>query len=540
MFWFSSEWHLSLWRVLNVIMRYYINIFFSVFLLSFLLISCQQQEEAFSSEVAVRMNVEMKEYGSFIYVTENYIWKQNDKISLFEASAGSSNVASPLSSGAAKALFTSSLSLPEDDNTVIGLYPHDAKVKVAEGNLTFEIPQLQNGSLISLQAGKTKAARKAYQASVLKLEPLYKVLNVWVDRRNSEICSIKVKASDGSPIAGQVSLDVDSWSQSAKATTVSVTLENPLDCSGGGVSIPVMVADTDLSGYIAEVTDKNGEVFTADMVTEGIYSNQKSYELGISQALFGSLSKSEAASMPSAGVKHMEVTMNTFWRGYTMEECYQRARSTKSIIDATKDLQVWSVHLPFSKELDISLTDDAARSENAAILTEMIRLAGEFGPKKLVLHPSSEPIADSDRAQRLRCAKESIGKLLPVAKEIGAQLCIENLPRTCLGRTSDEMRYLIEDYPEVMVCFDSNHLLIEDHASFFRNVGERIGTIHASDYDMSDERHWMPGQGIINWPIFLTSLMHYGYEGVFMTEVKGSYSAADVMNVYTNLICATK
>lgn len=521
-------------------MRYYINIFFSVFLLSFLLILCQQQEEAFSSEVAVRMNVEMKEYGSFIYVTENYIWKQNDKISLFEASAGSSNVASPLSSGAAKALFTSSLSLPEEDNTVIGLYPHDAKVKVAEGNLTFEIPQLQNGSLISLQAGKTKAARKAYQASVLKLEPLYKVLNVWVDRRNSEICSIKVKASDGSPIAGQVSLDVDSWSQSAKATTVSVTLENPLDCSGGGVSIPVMVADTDLSGYIAEVTDKNGEVFTADMVTEGIYSNQKSYELGISQALFGSLSKSEAASMPSAGVKHMEVTMNTFWRGYTMEECYQRARSTMSIIDATKDLQVWSVHLPFSKELDISLTDDAARSENVAILTEMIRLAGEFGPKKLVLHPSSEPIADSDRAQRLRCAKESIGKLLPVAKEIGAQLCIENLPRTCLGRTSDEMRYLIEDYPEVMVCFDSNHLLIEDHASFFRNVGERIGTIHASDYDMSDERHWMPGQGIINWPIFLTSLMHYGYEGVFMTEVKGSYSAADVMNVYTNLICATK
>ena len=71
-------------------------------------------------------------------------------------------------------------------------------------------------------------------------------------------------------------------------------------------------------------------------------------------------------------------------------------------------------------------------------------------------------------------------------------LCIENLPRTCLGRDSGELMRLIADYPEVMVCFDSNHLLKEEHAHFFEAVGNRIGTIHASDYDRKDERHWLP------------------------------------------------
>ena len=280
-----------------------------------------------------------------------------------------------------------------------------------------------------------------------------------------------------------------------------------------------------------------GDRFTTENVVEG-YVNDKelSYELGISQALFGGLSAAEAKSMVNAGVKHIEVTMNTFWRNHTDEECYSLARETKKLIDETPGLEVWSVHLPFSSTLDISVKDADARAENVDIMSKMIRLAGEFKPKKLVLHPSSEPISDGDRTTRLNNAKESIGKLLPVAKETGAQLCIENLPRTCLGRTSSEMWFLIQDYPEVMVCFDSNHLLIEEHNMFFGNVGTRIGTIHASDYDKVDERHWMPGLGVINWPSFLINLMHFGYDGVFMTEVKTG-TATEVANAYKNIIC---
>ena len=61
-------------------------------------------------------------------------------------------------------------------------------------------------------------------------------------------------------------------------------------------------------------------------------------------------------------------------------------------------------------------------------MAEMIELCAMFQPTCLVLHPSSEPIADSIRAQRIANASESIAYLKKYADRIGAQLCIENLP----------------------------------------------------------------------------------------------------------------
>ena len=152
--------------------------------------------------------------------------------------------------------------------------------------------------------------------------------------------------------------------------------------------------------------------------------------------------------------------------------------------------------------------------------------------------PSSEPIADEEREIRLQNSANSIGRLALSAKEIGAVLCIENLPRTCLGRDSGELMRLIADYPEVMVCFDSNHLLKEEHAHFFEAVGNRIGTIHASDYDRKDERHWLPGEGVIDWPDFLRRLQASGYKGVFMHEVRAGVNATpeNVVKAYKEVI----
>ena len=168
----------------------------------------------------------------------------------------------------------------------------------------------------------------------------------------------------------------------------------------------------------------------------------------------------------------------------------------------------------------------------------MIRLSAIFRPQRLVLHPSSEPISDGERETRLQNSANSIGRLALAAKEIGAVLCIENLPRTCLGRDSGEIMRLIGDFPEVMVCFDSNHLLQEEHARFFETVGSRIGTIHASDYDRRDERHWLPGEGVIDWPDFLRRLRASGYKGVFMHEVRAGENAtlANVVKAYKEVI----
>lgn len=508
-------------------------------LLSSAVVSCDHGENDTPAVEAVRLSAKMTTYSEVTFMQEAHIWESSDKVAVVTADTeGGPDVAGPISGGIPESFFLYSLTLKEDVSTIVGFFPHDCGVTLVDGRLSFRIPQEQDGRIAHMAAGKASYRRQTYEGGSMTLKPVFKIVPVWIERGNRSVSSIRLTAKDGSMISGSTYIDISDWTSSAMSAGVTVRLKEAADCRKGGVCVPVMVADSGTDTYIAEIATQEGDRFSIE-VTDNMARQDKEYELGISQALFGSLSKSEAASMVSVGVRYLEVTMNTFWRGYTTEECYSRARSTKELIDKTSGIEVWSVHLPFSGSLDISVTDDEARAANVQIMSEMIRLAGEFKPQKLVLHPSSEPIAEKDREARLRCSKESIGKLQQVAKEIGAELCIENLPRTCLGRTSDEIRYLIEDYPEVMVCFDSNHLLIETHDSFFRNVGERIGSIHASDYDLTDERHWMPGKGIINWPSFLTSLIHYGYEGIFMTEVKEG-TAAEVAASYKTVICKTE
>ena len=145
------------------------------------------------------------------------------------------------------------------------------------------------------------------------------------------------------------------------------------------------------------------------------------------------------------------------------------------------------------------------------------RLSAIFRPQRLVLHPGSRPVPEEERSERERCAANSICRLSLAAKEIGAVLCVENMPHS-IGRTSAEMLRLIGGCTEAMVCFDTNHLLLESHADFIGALGDRIATVHLSDYDGRDERHWLPGRGVIDWPDLCRRLRRTGYRGVYIFE----------------------
>ena len=104
-----------------------------------------------------------------------------------------------------------------------------------------------------------------------------------------------------------------------------------------------------------------------------------------------SMSPEEMAAAAKAGVEYVEIGISG--RG-TVAEIREKALHAKRMADEA-GLKVWSCHLPFSRKLDISVLNDSARMANLEFLTEMIAICGEVGPEKLVLHPSSEPIAGS-------------------------------------------------------------------------------------------------------------------------------------------------
>lgn len=244
--------------------------------------------------------------------------------------------------------------------------------------------------------------------------------------------------------------------------------------------------------------------------------------VGTSTALWGAIPAVEELRQARAdGVQWVEVAVNQCYRGVSNEEKYPRMKQIRERLDSA-GIRVWSVHLPFSRTLDISVLDDSLRAKNVAVQAKMIRWSCElYAPQRLVLHPSSEPIADSLREQRIGNAIASICALKKVADECGVELCIENLPRTCLGNTPEELVRIVDAVPGVGICFDTNHYTQGTIDRFIEVAGRRIRTLHISDYDFVNECHWLPYEGQIDWGAFLADLREKAaYDGVLMYEVK--------------------
>ena len=59
----------------------------------------------------------------------------------------------------------------------------------------------------------------------------------------------------------------------------------------------------------------------------------------------------------------------------------------------------------------------------------------------------------------------------------------------------------------------------EDYIKFIHVLGENIASTHISDYDFKDERHWLPGEGQIDWQALLLALKEVGYDKMWLYEI---------------------
>lgn len=257
-----------------------------------------------------------------------------------------------------------------------------------------------------------------------------------------------------------------------------------------------------------------------------------SWPMGLSVSLVMPSEKLE--QVKNAGFNWVEVTLNS-QRTTSKEVCLaaiERFRTEAERIG----FRIWSVHLPFGREWDISSPDEAMRSQRVERIAWFIEVVKGFGAQKLILHPSAEPIADAERKAHIKACVRSINELAKMARGIGAQLIIEDLPRTCLGNTSQELLAIMGRIDRrVGVCFDTNHLLRELPQEFAATIGSRIESLHVSDYDKVDERHWLIGRGVIDWPSLIAAIAATGYDGVFMFEVGGYDSFAQIADTWHSM-----
>lgn len=184
-------------------------------------------------------------------------------------------------------------------------------------------------------------------------------------------------------------------------------------------------------------------------------------------------------------------------------------------------IELWSYHLPFApfRELELSSLEPEIRKNTLSLYTEQIEKAADIGISRFIVHPSGEPIDPSIREERLKYSMQSLDLLAEIAHKNGAIIAVEDLPRSCLGNRSDEILRLIGVNDKLKVCFDTNHLLEEDNLTFIERLAQKIVTLHVSDYDLLDEKHWLPGEGAVNWQGLLAMLKKIDYRGVWLYEV---------------------
>jgi len=94
------------------------------------------------------------------------------------------------------------------------------------------------------------------------------------------------------------------------------------------------------------------------------------------------------------------------WREYETMDLPQFCQNAQEA-----GLTICSMHLPFSREISIATLNADHRTAAIALQHRLIAEASANGIHRFVLHPSSEPIADEDRAQCMQLSKEALAGL---------------------------------------------------------------------------------------------------------------------------------
>jgi len=181
-----------------------------------------------------------------------------------------------------------------------------------------------------------------------------------------------------------------------------------------------------------------------------------------------------------------------------------------------------SIHYPYGPSFDISNLDEDTRLGAIREIEYYLGRLKDLGGKYLVVHPSFEPVKDNERAARLEMCRKSVLELDELMKKYpGMIIAMEDLPRTCLGNTANELNMLIEGTSpaRIGICLDTNHMLQESLVDFTAKTVKRIVTVHIADFDEVDERHWYPGQGVNDWAKWYEIMRQGGYKGPMLYEL---------------------
>lgn len=234
------------------------------------------------------------------------------------------------------------------------------------------------------------------------------------------------------------------------------------------------------------------------------------------------------------GIDYIETSVNRYIDStgnflLTDAEMMAKVKAAKKMADDA-GIQIWSIHMPFGKLIDISLSDSAGRPAVLELHKKVLEFCKILKPKIILFHPSWF-LGLNERSFRKNQMIKSVVELNIAVKAISATMVIENMfgpgllrdkrRERPLFRTVEESVEMMNRLPaDIYSAIDLNH--IKNPEQLIYAMGSRLKTLHVADGTDTAENHFFPcsGQGHNDWVAILTAINAVGYKGPFMYECK--------------------
>jgi len=206
-------------------------------------------------------------------------------------------------------------------------------------------------------------------------------------------------------------------------------------------------------------------------------------------------------------------------------------------------LQVHSLHAPFSG-VNIAALDEEYRKCSLSLIKKSIEFCSELEGKIVVVHPHINGVFfnPEDEMKIIGRIKESLNEIAIFAKKMGVKIAVENVPKLegwSFGSNVSKLWKLIEEInnDNLGLCLDTGHFFVKgansNLSASILHCSKYLTALHIQDTDGKRDRHWLPGEGIIDWPKFFKTLKTVNYQGMLTLEITGSkqIAAHNVNNV---------
>ncbi|MCS7068542.1 MAG: sugar phosphate isomerase/epimerase family protein [Meiothermus sp.] len=161
-----------------------------------------------------------------------------------------------------------------------------------------------------------------------------------------------------------------------------------------------------------------------------------------------------------------------------------------------------------------------------------LELAAELGASHMVIHspflffghPQMAHAPSNGLEREIEFAHDTLETVLPLARNLGLTLVIENVRDTNPAPLLALVRSFNSEH--VRLSLDVGHAYLMQQVGgpspdqWVQEAGELLGHLHLQDNDGLLDRHWPPGEGRIHWRALFQALSRLGSQPRLILEVR--------------------